>query len=235
MFFTVCLFLLPLQPNLLKPTTMAIVTIPLLGRAKKSAGEMTFTKWKNKNVLKNKASNVANPNTVNQQMRRGMFATLIQYGRYLLPVADLGFVAYRNVMSQFNAFVKFNYGSLVVAGTAPAYSINESALVIAVGPLTPTAISTLAGTNGSATVTFTWPTSTTAPDQAASDKVRLVVLNTTAGESGYNIGSTLRSAGTATVTLNAAAVTGDVLEGFMFFSRDDNSMASDSSNLQATV
>lgn len=214
---------------------MAIVTIPLLGRAKKSAGEMTFTKWKDKNVLKNKASNVANPNTVNQQMRRSMFAALVEVGRALLPVSDLGFVAYRNVMSQFNAFVKYNYGVFVTAGTAPAFNYVPGDLIISKGPLTPTAISTVAGSNGSATVTFTWATATTAPDQSPSDYVRLVCNNLNTTATGYNIGSILRSAGTATVILNSPCATGNVLEGFMFFSRSDNSMASDSVNLQTTV
>jgi len=214
---------------------MAIVTIPLLGRAKKSAGEMTFTKWKDKNVLKNKASNVANPNTVNQQMRRSMFSFLVVIGRALLPVSDLGFVAYRNSMSQFNAFVKYNYGQLVTTGTAPAYNEVPADMVISKGPLTPTNISTLAGSNGSATVTFTWPTALAAPDQAATDEVRMVVWNTTNDDIAYSIGSVARSAGTATVTMHTNCTTADVLEGFMFFSRADNSMASDSTNLQDTV
>ena len=214
---------------------MAIVTIPLLGRARRSAGEMTFTKWKDKNVLKNKASNVSNPNTVNQQMRRAMFATLVEFARALLPVADLGFVAYRNTMSQFNAFIKFNNGFLVTPGTAPAFNIVESDLVPSRGPLTPTVISTVTATNGSPTVTITWPTGTTAPDQAATDQVRLVVLNTTNSSSGYNVGTVARSVGTANVTLNANCTTADVLECFMFFSREDNSMCSDSTSQQDIV
>ena len=214
---------------------MALVTIPLLGRARKSAGEMTFTKWKDKNVLKNKASNVANPNTVNQQMRRSMFSYLVGVGRSLLPVSDLGFIAYRNTMSQFNAFIKYNYGISVTAGTAPAFNIIDADTVVSKGPLTPTAISTLSGSNASAVVTFTFPTATSAPDQAGTDLVRLVVGNTTQGIFGYNIGSVPRSNGTATVTMPFPCATGDVLEGFLFFSRSDNSMCSDNTNLQDTV
>jgi hypothetical protein len=214
---------------------MAIVQIPLLGRARRSAGEMTFTKWKDKNVLKNKASNVSNPNTVNQQMARGMFATLILFGRALLPVFDLGFVAYRNVMSQFNAFVKYNYGVLVTGGVAPAFNTNIKDMVISKGPLTPTAFTNGTSANLSANVVITWPAAVTAPDQAPTDLVRVIVYNETSNTHLYNIGVVDRSAGTITLVLPVAAVTADVIDIYMFFSRSDGSIASDSRNLQITT
>jgi hypothetical protein len=214
---------------------MAIVTIPLLGRAKKSAGEMTFTKWKDKNVLKNKASNVANPDTVNQQMRRGMFSTLVVSARTFLPVFDLGFVAYRNTMSQFNAFIKYNYGVLVTAGTAPAYSISAKDMIISKGPLSPTDITAVTATNASPNVTVTWPTAVLNPDQASTDLVRIVLYNEDSNGRGYNIGSIDRSAGTATIVMNSNNSTGDHLDAYLFFSRADNSMASDSRDSQIVV
>jgi hypothetical protein len=214
---------------------MAIVQIPLLGRARRSAGEMTFTKWKDKNVLKNKASNVSNPNTVNQQMARGMFATLILFARTYLPVFDLGFVAYRNVMSQFNAFVKYNYGVLVSNGVAPAFNTNFKDMVISKGPLTPTAVTNATSANLSANVVITWPAAVTAPDQAPTDLVRVIVYNETSNAHTYNIGVVDRSAGTITLVLPVAALTGDVIDVSMFFSRSDGSIASDSRNLQITT
>tara|TARA_R110000868_G_scaffold391117_1_gene661030 strand:- start:2160 stop:2804 length:645 start_codon:yes stop_codon:yes gene_type:complete len=214
---------------------MALVTIPLLGRARKSAGEMTFTKWKSLNVLKNKASNVSNPNTVNQQMRRSMFSALVETGRTFLPVFDLGFIAYRQQISQFNAFIRYNYGLLVQAGTAPSFTYDIDLMVTAKGPLTTTLISSVSGTNASANVVVTWPSSTQAPDQAATDYVRIIVYNKDTEAAGAEIGTIQRNAGTATIALSSPANTGDVINAYMFFSRSDNSMASDSQFLQATV
>ena len=214
---------------------MAIVQIPLLGRARRSAGEMTFTKWKDKNVLKNKASQVSNPNTVNQQMRRAMFAYLVAAARQFLPVLDLGFIAYRNTMSQFNAFIKYNYGVYVTTGTAPAFNIVDVALLISKGPLTPTVPATVVATNGSATVSMTFATGTTAPDQASTDKAYAVWLNQDTGDYAYQLTPTLRSSGTIAGTLNGNATTGDVINGYLFFMRSDNSIASDTEVLQLTV
>lgn len=214
---------------------MAIVQIPLLGRARRSAGEMTFTKWKDKNVLKNKASQVANPNTVNQQMRRSMFSTLVATGRIFLPVIDIGFIAYRNVMSQFNAFIKYNYGTYVTTGTAPAFNVVDLALILSKGPLTPTVPATVVATNGSATVSMTFATGTTAPDQASTDRAYAVWLNETTGDYGYQLTSTLRSSGTIAGTLSGNATTADVINGYLFFTRSDGSIASDTEVLQITV
>ena len=214
---------------------MAIVQIPLLGRARKSAGEMTFTKWKDKNVLKNKASNVANPDTVNQQMRRGMFAQLVVAARSLLPVLDIGFIAYRGVMSQFNAFIKYNYGTFVAAGTAPAFSVVPADMIISKGPLTPTSITTVTAVNASANVTVAFPTGTTAPDQAANDKAYLVVANETTHDQGYQLTATLRSSGAISATLSGNATSGDVVRAYLFFTRNDGSIASDTETDLVTV
>lgn len=205
-----------------------IVQIPLLGRARKSAGEMTFTKWKDKNVLKNKASQVANPNTVNQQMRRGMFSQLVTAGRLFLPVFDLGFIAYRNTMSQFNAFIKFNYGLYVTPGIAPAFNVVDSALIFAKGPLTPTVPTNVVATNSSAAVTMTFPTTTSAPDQAVNDNAYAVWLNENTGDYAYQLTPVLRSSGTIAGTLNGNATTGDTVHGYLFFMRADGTIASDS-------
>ena len=214
---------------------MAIVQIPLLGRARKSAGEMTFTKWKDKNVLKNKASNVANPDTVNQQMRRGMFAQLVVVARSYLPVLDIGFIAYRGVMSQFNAFIKYNYGTFVAAGTAPAFSVVPADMIISKGPLTPTTITSITAVNASANVTVAFPTGTTAPDQAANDKAYLVVYNETSHDRGYQLTPTLRSSGAISATLSGNATTANNVRAYLFFTRNDGSIASDTETDIVTV
>ena len=214
---------------------MAIVQIPLLGRARKSAGEMTFTKWKDKNVLKNKASNVANPDTVNQQMRRGMFAQLVVVARSYLPVLDIGFIAYRGVMSQFNAFIKYNYGTFVAAGTPPFLAVVPAEMIISKGPLTPTTITSITAVNASANVTVAFPTGTTAPDQAANDKAYLVVYNETTDDRGFQLTATLRSSGAISATLSGNATTADNVRAYLFFTRNDGSIASDTETDIVTV
>lgn len=53
---------------------MTKVQNPIIGRAKGSAGGMTFSKNYDKNVMRAKAFEVSNPNTQAQQTQRGFFA-----------------------------------------------------------------------------------------------------------------------------------------------------------------
>ena len=55
---------------------MTKVQNPIIGRAKGSAGGMTFSKNYDKNVMRAKAFEVSNPNTQAQQTQRGFFAEL---------------------------------------------------------------------------------------------------------------------------------------------------------------
>lgn len=55
---------------------MTKVQNPIIGRAKGSAGGMTFSKNYDKNVMRAKAFEVNNPNTQAQQTQRGFFAEL---------------------------------------------------------------------------------------------------------------------------------------------------------------
>lgn len=55
---------------------MTKVQNPIIGRAKGSAGGMTFSKNYSKNVMRAKAFEVSNPNTQAQQTQRGFFAEL---------------------------------------------------------------------------------------------------------------------------------------------------------------
>lgn len=53
---------------------MTKVQNPIIGRARGSAGGMTFSKTYDKNVMRAKAFEVSNPNTQAQQTQRGFFA-----------------------------------------------------------------------------------------------------------------------------------------------------------------
>jgi hypothetical protein len=58
---------------------MAIVSNPLIGKTKQSAGGITFTSWKGRNVMKNKATQVANPRTISQINQRNQFKGAVQF------------------------------------------------------------------------------------------------------------------------------------------------------------
>lgn len=58
---------------------------PIIGRARGSAGGMTFTKNYDKNVARAKAFEVANPNTQAQQVQRGYFKQVINLSQSLSP------------------------------------------------------------------------------------------------------------------------------------------------------
>lgn len=58
---------------------MAIVQNPLIGRAKKSLANATFTTWKGRNVVKGKPISVANPQSPAQVAQRTRFKGCVQF------------------------------------------------------------------------------------------------------------------------------------------------------------
>ena len=64
---------------------MAKVQNPVIGRAKGSAGGMTFNKVYNKNVMKAKIFEASNPNTAAQQVQRSYFKEVSALASFFTP------------------------------------------------------------------------------------------------------------------------------------------------------
>ncbi len=120
-----------------------VVSNPLIGKSSGSMGGATFTTWKGKNVLKNKATSVANPNTINQQMRRSALEQTVAIFRANSAAINLGFKKKAVGMSAYNAFSRealqngFNYSA------PPVASLNWVDIQTSSGNIATTPITTL--------------------------------------------------------------------------------------------
>ena len=214
---------------------MAVVQNPITGRSRGKFSNAVFTKWKNLNVLKSKPLSVANPQSPAQVMRRGMFSQLVEYGRTFRSVIETGFETFKDTETWMNSFIKYNNGVVVIAGTAPDFTVDLLPIITSRGPLTPTDIDSATGADGSADVTVNFSASVDGLDQTLLDTAFILVTNTTEGEFGVSAGTVARSAGTAVVTLSGSASTGDVIGVAIFFQSDNDGSVGDSSNFSISI
>ena len=207
---------------------MAVVQNPIIGRARGQAGGMVFTTQFGRNVLKSKALSVANPKTDKQLGRRAAMTQTVALYRSIAPVVQAGFRSKAIGMSAYNAFSSFNIKQ--------AYSFEASGKEIQIPAKSKVSVGTIkkesktASTQAAAAkdVVVTFPTTFAGAGQSASDKVAVVVVNETKGETAFSFGKAIRSEGTSTVTMPSNLTAEDVLHIYLGFIRDDGTDASDS-------
>jgi hypothetical protein len=213
----------------------AVVQNPIIGRAFGKLANTVFSKWKNLNTLRSKPVQVANPDTPAQQMRRGMLSTLVEFGRGFISMLRIGFDGFHFKWTALNAFIRYNYGTLVVAGTPPNFNVDLSAMVISKGPLTVTGSSSVVATDASPTVTVNWPTALVGDDQANGDLAYILVVNEDTDAIARSAGAVARSAGTAAITMPSNSNSGDVVHTYIFFKSASSDAVSDSRHRAVTV
>lgn len=211
---------------------MAIVQNPIIGRAKGSVANNTFTKWKTKNVWKSKALTVSNPQTDAQMYNRSKFSLLVHLGSILLSVIRIGFKEISKLVTTSNSFQSINMINDALVYNVDHFEVDYSKLVLSRGSLENTAIGSASATNGSATATVAW---NPAPNgsQSNGDKACIVILDEE--NKGMSLMQVDRNAGTANITLDANATTGDTMHVYLFFSSADKKYQSDSVYMAITV
>lgn len=214
---------------------MAVTQNTLIGRSRGSVGGVTFTKWKGLNVIKSKPESVENPNTVPQQTQRNRLSLMVGLYRAFAALIQIGFKELAVNKSEYNAFMSENVNEATGVTTAPDVQVIYGNMSVAKGPLSPTAIDSVAATGGNATITISYATAPSAPDQAASDIAFALAINSVTGDIGSALGTDLRSDGSITVDLPAAPSPGDKIECYLFFKEDGSDRVSDSVYLQQTA
>lgn len=215
---------------------MARVQNTLIGKSSGSVGGATMSTWKGINVLKSKAIVVANPKTQLQRNQRQRMSILVAAFRLIAGVIDVGFAKLATAKSAYNAFVQSNLIAANYTGIAPSMVYNWASLLISKGTVAITDITAATGTNASANVVVTYPTTALGVGQSVGDLAYAAVYNATQDVWAVNTaGSALRSAGTITVVLPAPAVTADVLHAYLFFKNPVSGEVSDSDYFLETV
>ena len=127
---------------------MAKVQNPVIGRAKGSAGGMTFNKTYDKNIMKAKAFEVSNPNTAAQQTQRDYFKNVSAQAAKLTPdMLRAIFPSKPKAISRRNAFFKqlaeftqmngsvkeMKLSDMVTVGNAPTLDMGTTTCSISSG------------------------------------------------------------------------------------------------------
>jgi len=209
---------------------MARVQNTLIGKSSGSVGGATFSTWKGLNVLKSKPETVANPQSDNQLMRRSAMTQMVTIFRRIPAAVDAGFKKLAIHMSAFNAFVSYNLKNAFDYSAPPNATIDLSSILISKGTITPTASSTVTKTNGSPTITVTYPTTIADPGQSATDKVIVVCYNEDQFNWGSAVGTATRADGTVDVTMPTDFSTTDVVVTYLAFYNELSGESSDSTN-----
>ncbi len=177
---------------------MATIYDGILGKVNGKVGPVVGSKWKSLNILRAYQPKPHNPKTKAQLIQRAKFKLIVALGKKCLPFVRVSLAkAYAN-MSGSNSFVKLNL-STAISGTYPSFSINYPNLVVATGTLT--GIDTVSVANAAGRkVILTWTDNTGEGDAASTDVGMILLIDASNRMILEDTSSSVRSAGTLTIT-----------------------------------
>ncbi len=226
------LSLIPMRPGHILRT---VVSNPLIGRAKQSMGGVTFTSWKGINVLKNKASSVANPNSPGQIQQRSAFSQMVLAFRQQPATIRAGFKKLAVKKSEFNAFMASALAvafDMSVPGVATLLPAN---LVTSKGTISLTDLLTAIADRSNNTIVSTFSAAIDQPGQALTDSALMSAYNITQNKFTGEVTGDLRSTGSASMVLPADWVTGDSIRVYLGFYNPLSGESSDSDNIATAI
>lgn len=153
---------------------MAIVQNPIIGRARKQAGRMIFSKWRGLDTMRSNPLTVANPKTEKQRIQRNKLSTLSFLGRIMRPIYVLGFREVQGIPTTWNLFVSNNISTATYADADNVNYVNTEALKVSDGSLSPVILTGGSASTATATVSYD-PNQATASDEP-SDLVSILVI-----------------------------------------------------------
>lgn len=211
---------------------MAIVQNPIVGRAKGSVSNNTFTKWKGKNIWKSKPLEVSNPQTDSQMRNRAKFQFMVHLAKLIGLLIRKGFKELAIGKTEFNVFQSKNLLNQFLSWNGTAWVPDYSKLVVSQGSLDDTSFTVSGVTNGGTTITVNYD-NTASGNQSVGDSCYMLVV--TPDDTKINAGLKLRSDGSNAITLDTALATGNVVHIYTFFVSADGKKSSDSQYVTVTV
>lgn len=196
-----------------------------VGRAKGSAGDITFSSAFGIKYFKQKPLQVANPNTAGQQAQRTKIRFLVSLFRLMGDYSNRAFKEVAVGMSAYNAFFSRNIKEAVTAvGATPTFHPDK--FVASSGTLTGFQNPVWDNPSGR-TIDLSYDDNTGSGNAAASDKVVIAWTNATATEGGYIQALETRQDGAATVIIPGSTAI-SALHFYAFFVQQVGNKASDS-------
>jgi hypothetical protein len=170
-------------------------------------------------------ASVANPQTEAQMDQRSKFITVLNFLQPFKDFVRVGFKNYAIKMTQFNSAMSYNLKN-AITGDYPNYAIDYSLALLSRGGLAPalngTASSPLPGL-----VSFEWDDNSNEGNAYSNDKSLLIVYNPSKNEAVIIMDGANRVTGVHEVTI-PNSYTGDTVQAFIGFIKDDGSEVSNS-------
>jgi len=214
---------------------MSIVQNVLIGRTRRSIGNATFQKWKDKNVLRSKPTVVNQPNTVAQLTQREKMKQVIELARRIMPSILLGFKERAVSNTEYNAFTSYTLKNAATGTTPGNVTINPTNILISNGTIAAQPIVAMSADASDSEIEIEWNPALDMPGHLATDKLNVVVMNSNTGQLNQFFGIANRSAGTFTISSFAGMTAGNILRVYTYFTRADSSKSDVSVHTQITV
>ncbi|WP_207510793.1 DUF6266 family protein [Longitalea luteola] len=203
---------------------MAQVKQGPLGNVSGKIGNISFSSWKEKTVVKGRPSKSKKPATQKQLEQRLKMAVANQFMRTIKEVVTLGYRDLTVKMTGYNASVR-NLLKNALSGNHPDYTIDYSLVEICRGEIRQL-FKADASSAKTDTVTFTWTTKSGVGRSRPGDKAILVAYCEAMKVSAYTVEGPPRSAGTADLEL--PGFSGQTVHTWVAFISEDRSDVSDS-------
>ena len=196
----------------------------ILGGVSGKVANIVGARWKGIDYIRAKPQSVANPRTQLQVNQRTKFALVLRFLQPNLNFIKIGYKNFSVKKSQFNSAMSYILNNAIV-GDYPNYLIDYAAALLSRGNLA-TALNPSFGLNPGE-VKFIWEDNSAVGNALATDKVMVLVYNTSKGESVYITEGATRADLSQTVIIpNSYA--GDDIEMFISLMSADETQLSNS-------
>lgn len=180
-----------------------------------SAWDLTLTTWKSLKVFKGKRKKgQSNPSPAFLAHQSAM-SQLVAFGQSLTTVFRRSFKQYDGTTGTWAAWIKENISTAFDYSIPPTAVIDYDTVLVAKGVMAQTELATQVADDSLNTIVVTYPTTVNA-GQNATDKLQMVVYNTTQNYKRAFSDIAARSAGTASVP-DTTMVAGDGLILYAWF------------------
>ena len=196
----------------------------ILGGVSGKVANIVGARWKGIDYIRAKPQSVANPRTQLQVNQRTKFTLVLRFLQPNLNFIKIGYKNFSVKKSQFNSAMSYILNNAIV-GDYPNYLIDYAAALLSRGNLA-TALNPSFGLNPGE-VKFIWEDNSAVGNALATDKVMVLVYNTSKGESVYITEGATRAVLSQTVIIpNSYA--GDDIEMFISLMSADETQLSNS-------
>ena len=201
---------------------MAVTQNPHIGRSRNSFATAIFSKWKDKNTMRAKPTEVANPNTIGQRKQRNAFTRTMDVMVRPLDSHKYGFNSKMSKMTGLNAAVQANLNQTIVSDASANVTVTWADLIFSEGNLTPTEFAVNNGGPEKCTLVWEKDPEFFADDQRATDQLNYIMFEVKNDEiiaSQYGIGIVARnqSNGEIDITYRETRTAGSTVYIYPYF------------------